>query len=199
MKYFINEIISSGILYNIACIFGMVILLVICRSVNKWIANRIEAGNVEAETSAAAAAEVTNRIKESLITRACNLVERMVVATNQLFVESLKKSDSFTKDDETTAFNKTWDNVIALMSDEVMSAIEEEYSDFNEWLKLTIQAFVNVHKYDYLKETAALVEVPAGTIAETLSEIQNVGTAAEALSGIPLKEIKATEEKETEE
>ena len=70
--------------------------------------------------------------------------------TNQLLVDNWKRENTFDKAAQAVAFKETADKVKMLISDEARAAIEDMYGDFNEWLKLSIEAAV------FEKKTATL-------------------------------------------
>ena len=69
-----------------------------------------------------------------------------VTATNQTFVESLKKTGKFDEAAHKEAFVATYNNVISLLSEEVLNYIEEVTGDVEKYLTEKIEAEVNVQK-----------------------------------------------------
>ena len=69
-----------------------------------------------------------------------------VIATNQTFVESLKKSGSFDEAAQKEAFNRTMSAVMAILSDDAKEYITEATGDLNTYLTQLIEAEVNKRK-----------------------------------------------------
>ena len=69
-----------------------------------------------------------------------------VTATNQTFVESLKKTGKFDEEAHKEAFVATYNNVISLLSEEVLNYIKEATGDVEKYLTEKIEAEVNVQK-----------------------------------------------------
>ena len=69
-----------------------------------------------------------------------------VIATNQTYVESLKKSGSFDEAAQKEAFNRTMSTVMAILSDDAKEYITEATGDLNTYLTQLIEAEVNKRK-----------------------------------------------------
>lgn len=73
-------------------------------------------------------------------------VVKCVIATNQTYVEALKKNGAFTKEAQEEAFNRTMDAVLAVLSDEAKDYIITATGDLNTYLTQLIEAEVNDNK-----------------------------------------------------
>ena len=73
-------------------------------------------------------------------------VVKCVIATNQTYVEALKKNGAFTKEAQEEAFNRTMDAVLAVLSDEAKDYIIAATGDLNTYLTQLIEAEVNDNK-----------------------------------------------------
>ena len=69
-----------------------------------------------------------------------------VIATNQTFVEALKKSGNFTPEAQKEAFNRTMKAVLAILTDDAKDYIANATGDLNTYLTQLIEAQVNAHK-----------------------------------------------------
>ncbi len=69
-----------------------------------------------------------------------------VIATNQTYVESLKKSGSFDEAAQKEAFNRTMSAIMAILSDDAKEYITEATGDLNTYLTQLIEAEVNKRK-----------------------------------------------------
>lgn len=69
-----------------------------------------------------------------------------VIATNQTYVDSLKKSDSFDEAAQKEAFNRTMNAVLAILGDDAKDYIQQATGDLNTYLTQLIESEVNKHK-----------------------------------------------------
>jgi hypothetical protein len=66
-----------------------------------------------------------------------------VIATNQTYVETLKKGNAFTADAQKAAFEKTYQAVIATLSEEAQKYLPEVVGDLQTYITQKIEASVN--------------------------------------------------------
>lgn len=94
--------------------------------------------------------EVQNKVKDEtakqFLTEAVDAVTTAVIATNQTYVDTLKKSDKFTADNQREAFQKAYDTAKSIMSKEAKDFIELAYGSLNDWLTVNIEAQVKLAK-----------------------------------------------------
>jgi hypothetical protein len=103
-----------------------------------------------------AGAAVTARVEEKTkseklaqaVERASVVVEQVVVAVTQTYVDDLKKSGSFDGDAQKQALTMAKEAAASLISDEVQRLITEHYNDFSEWLLSAIEAAVARSKWE---------------------------------------------------
>lgn len=69
-----------------------------------------------------------------------------VIATNQTYVETLKKGNAFTADAQKAAFEKTYQAVIATLSEEAQKYLPEVVGDLQTYITQKIEASVNQNK-----------------------------------------------------
>lgn len=69
-----------------------------------------------------------------------------VIATNQTYVDSLKKSGSFDEAAQKEAFNRTMNAVLAILGDDAKDYIQQATGDLNTYLTQLIESEVNKHK-----------------------------------------------------
>ena len=69
-----------------------------------------------------------------------------VIATNQTYVEALKKEDKFDEQAQKVAFEKTLNAVLAVLSDDAKDYLREITGDINTYLTQRIEAEVNKNK-----------------------------------------------------
>lgn len=87
-----------------------------------------------------------NEIAQKYTNMIYQTVVDCVIATNQTFVESLKKSGSFDEVAQKEAFNRTMSAVMAILSDDAKEYIAEATGDLNTYLTQLIEAEVNKRK-----------------------------------------------------
>lgn len=69
-----------------------------------------------------------------------------MIATNQTYVDSLKKSGSFDEAAQKEAFNRTMNAVLAILGDDAKEYISQATGDLNTYLTQLIESEVNKHK-----------------------------------------------------
>lgn len=75
-----------------------------------------------------------------------NTITECVIATNQTYVESLKKQGKFDADAQKAAFNLTYNAVMAILSDEAKVYLTTAYGDLTAYITTQIEASVNLNK-----------------------------------------------------
>lgn len=73
-------------------------------------------------------------------------IANCVIATNQTYVEALKKENAFTADAQKAAFEKTYQAVIATLSEEAQKYLPEVVGDLQAYITQKIEASVNQNK-----------------------------------------------------
>ena len=91
-------------------------------------------------------AGLDNDAAQEYIEMITNTVTNCVIATNQTYVETLKKQNKFDADAQKVAFEKTLNAVIAVLSDDAKDYIVKTTGDLNTYLTNLIEAKVNENK-----------------------------------------------------
>lgn len=73
-------------------------------------------------------------------------VTRCVIATNQTYVDALKEEGSFDKEAQEIAFQKTFNAVMAILSEDMKQYIIETFGDLQVYLFQLIEAQVAQEK-----------------------------------------------------
>lgn len=73
-------------------------------------------------------------------------IAQCVTATNQTYVEALKKQGSFDAEAQKTAFNLTYNAVMTVLSQEALECLTEAYGDLQSHITNQIEARVNSSK-----------------------------------------------------
>lgn len=71
-----------------------------------------------------------------------NTIEACVQATNQTYVDALKKNGAFTTESQKEAFNLTLEAVKNILSDEAQDYLTSIYGDLNSYIGTLIEAKV---------------------------------------------------------
>ena len=75
-----------------------------------------------------------------------NIVNKAVITTNQTFVNELKKQGKFDKKAMEEAYNKTFNSIVASLSQSFFEYIDEETIDIDMLLKNMIETSVDWNK-----------------------------------------------------
>ena len=75
-----------------------------------------------------------------------NIVNKAVITTNQTFVDELKKQGKFDKEAMQEAYERTFESIIASLSQSFFEYLDEETIDVNALLKNMIETSVNWNK-----------------------------------------------------
>lgn len=90
--------------------------------------------------------KVDNDTADKYISMVMSTVRDCVVATNQTYVEALKKEGNFNLEAQKAAFTATYDSVINILSDDAKEYLIQAYGDLNAYLTTLIEAEVNCNK-----------------------------------------------------
>ena len=93
---------------------------------------------INSKTDNETAQKYTNMIYQTVVD--------CVIATNQTYVDSLKKSGSFDEAAQKEAFNRTMNAIMTILSDDAKEYITEATGDLNTYLTQFIEAEVNKRK-----------------------------------------------------
>lgn len=94
--------------------------------------------------------ELTEKSKNETMDKYINMlaktIEDCVVATNQTYVSSLKKDNLFDAEAQKEAFQKTYDAVMNVLTDDAKEYLSEAYGDLNTYITQKIEAEVAFSK-----------------------------------------------------
>lgn len=91
-------------------------------------------------------ATTDSELAAKYITMLTQTISDCVIATNQTYVDALKKDNAFTKEAQEEAFKKTYEAVLATLTDDAKDYLAEIYGDLNAYIKNKIEAEVNAAK-----------------------------------------------------
>lgn len=95
-------------------------------------------------------ANTDNELAKKYISLLSSTITNCVIATNQTYVETLKKQGKFDVEAQKEAFNMTLNAVKALLTDEAKQYLSEIYGDLNAYITNQIEATVNQNKITVL-------------------------------------------------
>lgn len=99
---------------------------------------RIKSKEISCKMNDEVAQKYTEMITETIV--------NCVIATNQTYVEALKKEGKFDEQAQKVAFEKTLNAVLAVLSDDAKDYLREITGDINTYLTQRIEAEVNKNK-----------------------------------------------------
>ena len=90
--------------------------------------------------------KLDNNTSQKYVDMINDTVTKCVIATNQTYVESLKKQNSFTEEAQKIAFEQTLSSVLSILTEDAKLYIAETTGDLNIYLTQLIEAEVNKNK-----------------------------------------------------
>lgn len=108
--------------------------------ITMYIVNYIKAKTVELKTNN------SNEILVKYLDMLSTTVIECVIATNQTYVNSLKGQNAFDEEAQKIAFQKTYDAVITILSDDAKEYLTNVYGDLSVFIMNMIEAEVNRNK-----------------------------------------------------
>ena len=90
--------------------------------------------------------QVDNDLVDKYVQMLTETITACVIATNQTYVESLKKQGKFDAEAQKEAFNLTYNAIMAVLTDEAKHYLTAIYGDLTTYITTRIEAEVNVSK-----------------------------------------------------
>lgn len=91
-------------------------------------------------------ANTDNAKVKKYTTLLANTITNCVLATQQTYVDTLKKEGKFTLEAQQIAFENTYNAVLNVLSEEVLLYLEELYGDYQGYIAQLIEAEVFINK-----------------------------------------------------
>ena len=91
-------------------------------------------------------AKTDNENAQKYIAMLGETISACVIATNQTYVENLKKDQLFDAEAQKEAFQKTYDAVMAVLTDEAKMYLASIYGDLTTYITNKIEAEVKLNK-----------------------------------------------------
>lgn len=105
-----------------------------------YIIKYIDIKNIEIQS------KVDNDTANKYIAMLANTISACVMATNQTYVEALKRENAFSAEAQKEAFNLTFNAVMSVLTQEAQEYLTEVYGDLTAYITYKIEAEVNAHK-----------------------------------------------------
>lgn len=107
-------------------------------------------------------AQTDNELAKKYLKEAADAIEEAVAFTNQTYVDTLKKSGTFTEENQEEARKKSLDKAIALLTADARKFLEEAYGDLNSYLLNRIEPEVRRQKNGELATLSVPLEAVEG-------------------------------------
>lgn len=91
-------------------------------------------------------AQTDNELYQKYISMLENTVINCVIATNQTYVDALKEQGKFDVEAQKEAFNRTYEAVMNILSEDAVLYLQEATGDLNTYIINLIEAQVNQNK-----------------------------------------------------
>ena len=91
-------------------------------------------------------AKTESEIAQKYITMLSETISACVIATNQTYVENLKKDQLFDAEAQKEAFQKTYDAVMTVLTDDAKVYLASAYGDLTTYITNKIEAEVKLNK-----------------------------------------------------
>ena len=96
--------------------------------------------------SAEIATKQENAVVSKYITLLSETITDCVIATNQTYVDALKEQNAFDEEAQLNAFKKTYEAVMAVLSEDAKEYLAHVYGDLSAYITARIEAEVKANK-----------------------------------------------------
>ena len=90
--------------------------------------------------------QIDNDLADKYVNMLAETITACVIATNQTYVESLKKQGKFDIEAQKEAFNQTYNAIMAVLTNEAKLYLTNIYGDLAAYITARIEAEVNMSK-----------------------------------------------------
>ena len=108
-----------------------------------------------------------NELYKKYIALLDDTITKCVIATNQTYVDALKDKNAFTEEAQKEAFKRSYDAVMAILSVEAKTYLQNAVGDLDTYIRNSIQAQVKINK---ITTTAVAAPQVIAVAAPTSSE-----------------------------
>lgn len=95
-------------------------------------------------------AKYNNELANKYISLLTDTICNCVIATNQTYVDALKNENIFDEEAQKEAFKRTYEAIIAILSDDAKKYLESIYGDLSKYIEECIEAEVNKNKTEVI-------------------------------------------------
>lgn len=92
--------------------------------------------------------ETDNANKQKYIELLANIITDCVRATNQTYVEALKKENAFTPEAQKEAFARTYKAIFEIIDQNMLEMLTYIYGDVETYIRQKIESAVNWEKFE---------------------------------------------------
>ena len=125
---------------NIVTIIFELCIIPILGILTKWLVSFIQQKMDEA------AQKTNNELADKYLGMLSSTISKCVIATNQTYVETLKKEGKFDLAAQKEAFDMTKDAVLTILEGDVLNYLNEIIGDLDTYIDKQIEANVNLYK-----------------------------------------------------
>ena len=93
------------------------------------------------------AAKTNNELAKKYLQEAADAISTAVAHTSQTYVDGLKKSSCFTKENQEEALRRSLEKTASLLTSEAQAFLKSAYGDLNAYLVSKIEAEVRSQKF----------------------------------------------------
>ena len=94
--------------------------------------------------------EITNKVDNDIADKYINMladtISACVIATNQTYVEALKKQNAFTKEAQEEAFKMTYEAIMLILTEDAVDYLTQIYGDLSAYIGTQNEAAVKQSK-----------------------------------------------------
>lgn len=90
--------------------------------------------------------KINNDILNKYVQMATDTITNCVIATNQTYVNSLKEQGKFDEAAQKEAFQRTYQAVLLILSDDAKEYLNNAFGDLNKYLQEKIESTVNNYR-----------------------------------------------------
>lgn len=131
--------------------------------------------------------QTDSELARKYLADAADAITTAVSLVNQTYVDGLKKSGTFTKENQQEALSRAIKEAVNLMTHETIAFLKEAYGDMNDYLVSKIEAEVRLQK----QNDPAMLSVPleaVGSVTESPSTTAVAVAAASAAATVAATE-----------
>lgn len=147
----------QDVLQSLIVVTIIILLSTVIKKANEFINKIIIDKNLDIDT----------KVVDSMMQSFSDAVTKAIIATNQTYVNDLKKQGKFDADAMKEAMKKTIDYCKIMLADDVLDYIEVNYTDVDELIEVVAETIIGLSKTESSGDVKALVD----TVTVYLSQL----------------------------